>query len=156
MVKKILDHFEEFIGSIILLVMAAITFANVITRYFIYRAISFTEEITINFFVWIVLLGISIAYRQGANLSMTFFYDLMSLRWKNSLFICQQRSRLCFFGLLAYLGYIEVMDELALDVTTESLGISVVWYTLALPVFSVLIIIRILQGAAATLRKNEF
>lgn len=156
MVKKILDHFEECIGSIILLVMATITFANVITRYFVYRAISFTEEITINFFVWIVLLGISIAYRQGSNLSMTFFYDLMPLRWKKFSFYLSTILSSVFFALLAYLGYIEVMDELALDVTTESLGISVVWYTIALPVFSVLIIIRILQGAAATLRKNEF
>lgn len=156
MLKKILDHLEEFVGSIILMVMAAITFANVITRYFIFHALSFTEEITINFFVWIVMLGISIAYRQGGNLSMTFFYDMMPLRWKKFSFYFSTVLSVVFFVLLAFLGYMEVQDEIALNVTTESLGIPVVCYTIALPVFSILIIVRILQGAAATLRKNEF
>lgn len=154
--KKVFDHFEEIIGAIMLLVMAIITFANVVTRYVFHHAIAFTEEITINFFVWIVLLGISMAYRHGANLSMTFVYDMMSPKWRKFSFYFSTALSVLFFALLAYLGYIEVRDELALGVTTESLGISVVWYTIALPVLSILIIVRILQSAAMTLGNNEF
>jgi TRAP-type C4-dicarboxylate transport system permease small subunit len=41
-------------------------------------------------------------------------------------------------------------------VTTESLAIPVYFYTVATPLVSALIVIRILEAAAATLRKNEY
>ena len=156
MAKKIFDNFEEILGSLILMVMAVITFANVITRYFIMRALAFTEEITINFFVWLVMLGTAIAFKKGSNLSMTLLYDLLPKRGRKLCFILGTALSLVFFGLLAWLGYIEVMDEIDLNVTTESLDIPVYYYTIALPVFSVLIFVRIAQAALATIRRNEY
>ncbi len=156
MTKKILDHFEEILGSIILLVMAVITFANVITRYFIFHALSFTEEVTINMFVWLVMLGTAIAFKQNSHLSMTFIYDRFPPKWRKGFFFFSTGLSLLFFGLLAYLGYLEVRDEIDLGVTTESLAIPVYYYTIALPVFSVLICFRIAQSALETIRAGKF
>lgn len=156
MAKKFFNHFEEILGSVILMVMAVITFANVITRYFIFRALAFTEEVTINLFVWLVMLGTAIAFKKGTNLSMTLLYEALPKGGKKACFYFATALSLFFFGLLAYLGYIEVMDEIDLGVITESLAIPVYVYTIALPVFSVLIVIRILQAAAETVRRNEY
>jgi TRAP-type C4-dicarboxylate transport system permease small subunit len=136
--------------------MAVITFANVVTRYFIFYALAFTEEVTINLFVWLVMLGTAIAFKKGANLSMTFLYDKLPLKGKKFCFYASAGMSLVFFALLAYLGSIQVMDEIDLSVTSSSLAIPVYYYTIALPVFSALIFIRILQASLATIRKNEF
>ncbi|MBO4312747.1 MAG: TRAP transporter small permease subunit, partial [Desulfovibrio sp.] len=61
-------HFEELLGSIMLAVMALIAFANVIVRYCTTFSLAWTEEITINFFVWVVLLGTACAFRDNTNL----------------------------------------------------------------------------------------
>ena len=156
MMKKILDHFEEILGSIILMVMAVITFANVITRYFIFHALSFTEEVTINMFVWLVMLGTAIAFKKNAHLSMTFIYDRFPPKWRKSFFFFSTFLSFGFFALLAYLGYIEVCDEIDLGVTTESLAIPVCYYTIAVPVFSILICIRIAQSALKTIRAGKY
>ena len=156
MVKKLFDNFEELLGSLILIVMAVVTFANVSTRYFIFYALSFTEEITIYLFVWLVMLGTAIAFKKGANLSMTFLYDKLPRKGKKFCFYVSAGMSLVFFGLLAYLGYVQVMDEIDLAVTSPSLAIPIYYYTIALPVFSALIFIRVLQATMETLRKNEF
>lgn len=156
MIKKVFDNFEELLGSVILAVMAVITFANVITRYFIYYALAFTEEVTINLFVWLVMLGTAIAFKKGANLSMTFVYDKLPIRCRRCCFYTTTAMSLAFFALLCYLGYVQVSDEIALSVTSSSLAIPVWWYTISLPVFSALIIVRILQAAVETVRRDDF
>lgn len=52
---------------------------------------------------------------------------------------------IAFFAALVYLGSIEVWDEFSLNVSSESLDIPVWLYTLATPLFSLLIIVRIIQ-----------
>ncbi len=59
-----------------------------------------------------------------------------------------------FFGALAYAGALEVLDEISLDVTSESLGIPVWWYTIATPLFSLLVIFRMLQRSLGDLRAD--
>ena len=50
-----------------------------------------------------------------------------------------------FFAALCWQGCIEVKDEIELEVISESLAIPVWLYTMATPLFSALIIVRILQ-----------
>ena len=68
-------RFEDILGSIMLAVMVTITFLNVIVRYCTNFSFAWTEEVTINFFVWVVLLGTARAFREGSNLCMNLLYD---------------------------------------------------------------------------------
>lgn len=154
--KQIWDHLEEVLGSIILAGMALLTFANVITRYVITYPLAFTEEITISMFVWIVLLGTSIAFRKNAHLAMSFFYDLMPLPVKKLFFVLSTLMSLCFFSLLTWLGMTQVMDEWALGVTSPALAIPNCVYTVGVPALSILIIVRILQAARTTMRDKAY
>ncbi|WP_026368323.1 MULTISPECIES: TRAP transporter small permease [Aminiphilus] len=155
MIRTLWTHFEEIAGSIILAVMTTVAFLNVVTRYFIKYSFSFTEEIEVNLFVWLVLLGTSLAFRKGAHLSMNFFYDRFPPAVRKIFFLATTGICVAFFAVLAHLGRLEVLDELALSVTTESLGIPVVVYTAAVPVLSLLVIVRILQQSAAALRAGD-
>lgn len=51
---------------------------------------------------------------------------------------------------------IEVIDEIELNVSSESLDIPVWLYTIATPLFSALIIVRILQRTVEDIQKQNF
>ena len=154
--KKIFDHFEEALGAAVMLVMVTMTFINVVTRYLIVYPLAFTEEITISMFVWVTLLGVSIAFRQNAHLAVTFFYDLGSPSLRKIFYFISTGMSIIFFMLLTWLGSIQVFDEMELGVTTDSLAIPAWIYSAGIPVFSVLVIIRIIQAASATIREDKY
>ena len=66
---------EEAIGAVGLAIMTTISFINVITRYVLKYSMAFTEELTLYIFVWITLIGTAIAFREGANMAVTVFYN---------------------------------------------------------------------------------
>lgn len=156
MLAKFIDHFEEILGSFLVAVMVTISFVNVITRYFIKMSLSWSEEITVNLFVWVVLLGTSIAFKKGAHLGMEFLYERFPARWKKLLFILSCAMSVAFFVMLGWLGALEVKDEVDLCVITETLAIPVWYYTAAVPVFSGLIVARIIQNMRQVLRDRSF
>jgi len=49
---------DHLVVAILLFAMAAIAFANVISRYVFNFSFSATEEITINLFVWLTVVGV--------------------------------------------------------------------------------------------------
>jgi len=155
-IAKFFDHFEEILGSILVAVMVTISFVNVITRYFIRMSLSWSEEITVNLFVWVVMLGTAIAFKKGSHLGMEFIYERFPDRIKKVLFLLSAILSIAFFVVLGWLGAIEVKDEIDLCVITESLAIPVWYYTIAIPVFSVLVIFRILQNVVTSLRDHSY
>ena len=56
---KLIDYLEEGLIVAGLLFMTVMNFANVISRYFLHKSISYTEEVVVIVFVWVTMLGIS-------------------------------------------------------------------------------------------------
>jgi len=156
MLRKIADNFEEVLGAVILAIMAVIMALNVITRYAVTYPLAFTEEITVSLFVWVVLLGTSMAFKKSSNLAMTFLYNLMPLRARKLCFYLGTLLSIVFFALLIWLGSRQVLEEIALDVTTDSLAIPAASYSIGVPLFSLLIIVRIIQSARKMAAENSF
>ena len=147
---------EEWLGAFLLAVMACVAFATVLVRYCTNLSFAASEEITVNFFVWIVLLGTSRAFREGTNFSMNLLYDALPCWIRKPLYVFSVVCCLIFFVALAYEGYIEVVDEIDLSVVSESLAIPVWLYTICTPSISVLIIVRILQKTWEDFRTRNF
>ena len=61
-----------------------------------------------------------------------------------------------FFGLLIWLGTVQVLDEIELDSVTESLAIPSAIYSSAIPIFSIIILIRFAQAARELIAKGKF
>ena len=150
MLRFLDTRFEELLGSLLLAVMVSIAFINVIVRYCTSFSFAWTEELTVNFFVWVVLLGTARSFREGSHLGMNLLYDALP---RNARRICYC---IAFFGALCWTGTLEVLDEYDLESISESLGIPVWWYTIATPLFSLLIIFRMLQRSCADLRSGNY
>lgn len=59
---------EKLVLSVTLLVVTLLTFGNVLSRYVLPTSWSFTEELTINVFVLLSLLGAAVCARQEGGL----------------------------------------------------------------------------------------
>jgi len=153
---KVFNHLEEVLGAFIIFGMALLTFINVITRYVITYPLAFTEELTINMFVWITLLGVSMAFRKNAHLAVTVLYDKVPLGCKKLFFIISHALCIIFFLLLIRLGTGQFMDEWELHAISESLAIPTCIYSAGVPVFSVLVIVRILQSVRQTMHNQSY
>jgi TRAP-type C4-dicarboxylate transport system permease small subunit len=153
MLKKISEQGEEAAGVFLLLLMCLLAFVNVLTRYFIRYSFAFTEEIEVAGLVWLTMLGASAGFRTGIHLG----FNLLSLRFPvlgkrvlAPLATCLTFTTIC---LLIWFGASQVRDEISLNVRTEALNIPQWWYTLAIPVGGLLILIRLLEAAWKERRK---
>lgn len=135
-----------------LAVMASIAFINVVVRYCTNLSFSSSEELTVNLFVWIVLLGISRAFREGSHFSMSLLYIACSSKIRLIMDFVSLISCEIFFAALCFYGCIEVLDEVDLSVVSESLAIPVWLYTASVPLVSAIIMIRIIQRFIEKLR----
>lgn len=147
-------RFEEICGAIILAIMTSIAFVNVIVRYCSSFSFAWSEEITTNLFVWIVLLGTSCAFRNQSNLCVGLIYNKLPRIPRYISYILGILLSTTFFSLLCYTGILEVIDEIDLERVSDSLELPYYIYSGAVPILSLLIIFRILQRAKHDFQNN--
>ena len=143
---------DYWIAAILLMSMALIAFVNVLSRYFIHFSIGATEEITINLFVWMTVVGTGIAFERGAQLGMVTFFNLFPLKMRKGLVVFSALLGAGLFILVC--GYMvqAIYDELTLfHATSAALGIPVWIYYAGVPLFSVFVFRGIYRGTLARL-----
>jgi TRAP-type C4-dicarboxylate transport system permease small subunit len=143
---------ELLLSSIILLVMVTLAFINVVTRYVVNYSFAFTEELTVYLFVWMTLLGTSIAFRDNSHMRVTLFFDKLPPALKRLVYYAIHFSCIWFFGMLTYYGSVQVLDEIAIGIGTESMHVPMAFFTSAVPLGSFLIILRIIGRMIADKR----
>ncbi len=149
--KFLVNRIEEVIGTVSLSIMTTIAFINVLTRYFFRYSMAFTEELTLYLFVWAVMMGTSIAFREGSNMAVTFLYDKFNLKSRRILDLLAGVLGLFFFAVLMYFSVLEVMDEIEMNAMTEAIELPMWWFTGAMPIASAFILCRIASRIRKTL-----
>ena len=144
---RALERVEEGACVLLLAVMTAVAFANVVTRYVVRYSLAFTEEVVVNLFVWLTLFGTAIAFREGMHLG----FDYLVARapgpvQRAAIWLGAALSFALFAALIRY-GVGQIATERALGATTEALAIPQWWYTAGVPVVSLLVLVRVVQGA---------
>jgi len=145
--KHAIDRLEEGACVLLLAVMTVVAFVNVITRYLIRFSLAFTEELVVSLFVWLTLLGTAIAFRQGSHLGFGFIVDRCPPAIQRFSIWLGAILGMLLFGLLVYFGIGQIRVERMLGTTSEALAIPQWWYTAGIPVFGVLVVVRIIQAA---------
>ncbi|MFA9424363.1 MAG: TRAP transporter small permease, partial [Sedimentibacter sp.] len=132
--KKFFDNLENYIMGFGLTVMTFITVLNVISRKFLGLSMSFLEEITTSLFILITLLGAAAAAKKGGHLGLTILTDLLPKKYQKyaALFTWAVATFFSFF-LIKY-GYLMVMSEKKMGITTASLGWPEWWIGTFIPV----------------------
>ena len=147
---------DHWIAAILLMAMALIAFVNILSRYFVNFSIGFTEEITINLFVWMTVVGTGIAFERGAQLGMVTFFNMFPLKMKKSLVVFSALLGAGLFVLVCWYMIQAIYDEITLfHATSASLGIPVWIYYAGVPLLSVFVFRGIYRGARMRLAEID-
>jgi TRAP-type C4-dicarboxylate transport system permease small subunit len=154
--KFLAAHFEEACGAIFLGVMVTVAFVNVITRYVLKYSMAFSEELTLYLFVWITLLGVSIAFKEGSNMAVSLLYDRFGRPARRILYIGAALCSVAFFAIFTYFGTLEVIDEINMRVMTEAMELPVWLFTISMPIAGALTIFRVILRTRDALRAGDY
>lgn len=99
-----LARIEDIVCLAALVVMTALTFANVVARYVFSASFSFSEEITTYLFVLLSLVGSAVAARRKAHLGFTALLDMASPALRRKLSLVSFSLALVFSASLFYYG----------------------------------------------------
>ena len=148
-----LDH---WLVAILLAVMALVAFINILSRYIFHFSLAATEEITINLFVWMTIIGMGIAFERGGQLGMVTFYNMFPPRIQRACVVLYSLLAALLFVILNYFMLQAIYDEITLfQARSASLDIPVWIYYAGLPLFSVSIFNGIWQDAKSKLFDGE-
>lgn len=145
---------DHLIAAILLFTMASIAFINVLSRYLFHFSFAATEEITINLFVWLTVIGSGIAFERGGQLGMVTLYNILPKKFKKLVIIFSAGlSALLFLFVDIYIIQ-AIYDELTLfNATSAALEIPVWIYYIGVPIFSVSVFTGIYRDASSKLGK---
>ncbi|MBI4572222.1 MAG: TRAP transporter small permease [candidate division NC10 bacterium] len=147
------DNFEEAVCAGLLLFMATLAFVNILARYFTNFSLAFSEEIEVSLLVYLTMLGTAAGFKRGIHLGLIFLVNRLPrpvqrwLRAGSAVLACGLFLALLWFSVR------QIQDEVAVATTSEALAIPQWWYTLGLPLGSILIVARIVQATRRALRR---
>ncbi|MCZ2413431.1 MAG: TRAP transporter small permease [Burkholderiales bacterium] len=125
--------------------LAAITLANVIARYFTDESFAWTEEISIALMVIVTMVAASAAVRRDRHIRIEVLFDSGSPRRRRRLAIASALATTVAFLLVFGLGLRLLQDDYVYEVTSPGIGVPQWWYTLWLPLLALLIAARGVQ-----------
>ncbi|MFW6242243.1 MAG: TRAP transporter small permease [Thermodesulfobacteriota bacterium] len=138
---------DYWIAAILLFVMASVAFVNILSRHLFHFSFAATEEITINLFVWMTVVGSGIAFERGAQLGMVTFFGKFPRAMKIGVVYLGSGLGALLFILVDWYLIRAIYDEVTLfQAMSGSLGIPVWIYYAGVPVLSIFVFRGILRN----------
>lgn len=146
--KKIMSgvaELEKIVLSVILVFVTLITFANVVVRKLSNSQFAWTEELVINLFVLLIMLGCALCAREGSLISLSLIFDRLKVGGKKIFVAIITIANTVFWIILLYTGYEKVLSQIASGKLTSSLGWPEWMFTIFLPIGSVFLILHTIE-----------
>ena len=141
----------SIVTQLLLLSAVAAGFFQVIARFVLQSPADWSEAWTRASLIWTVMLGIALAFRHGAMLSVEMLHSFLRVRNKRLLEHLVLIITLGFLGFLAWVG--GQMTWRVRFQTMPSLEVSISWVYLSIPIGATLAIIAVVAYWAQGPRK---
>lgn len=155
---RILNKLEEYIGVGIFLIIFAILVLQIIARQILNTPLIWSEELARLLFVYVALLGVSIAVRTQQHVYIDFITNLMPAKVKRISNSFIQFLIFISLILLIYLGY-GVWDDAFFPMealkATFNADITQKWLYAGLPLIAVLMLIRFFQAQNENFKQKK-
>ena len=135
---------EDWLTVIVMALLALITFANVLVRYFTSSSFAWTEEISVFLMIVLALVAGSAAVARDMHIRIEWFAERGSFARRRALARFGALMVALLFGAIAVLSVRVVWDDYRFEETSPGIGVPQWWYSAWLPVFSALITWRAL------------
>ncbi len=141
-VDRAVEATALYVACALLAVIACLGMWQVVSRFVLSQPSTFTEEAMRRLLIWMVMLGIVAAFRQGALVSVDLMLRLSTGAWRRVVRGLITASSLAFLSVLVWYGF-----DLSWRVrfqTFASMDISMGWAYAALPVGALLGIVAVI------------
>lgn len=139
-----MDHFESYLCQFLLVFFVCVVFLQIILR-FLDASLPWTEEIARFAFLWFILFGACYATRLCALNRVTLQFAKAPKWLSNLLLFISDMVWLAFSLIMAWQGYLAVMDLREFPYATPALDWDMGLVYLVFPCSFLLMAIRILQ-----------
>ena len=146
--KQIMDFIagvEKIVMSVLLVFVTVITFANVVVRKLSDSQFAWTEELVINLFVLLIMLGCGLCAREGSLISLSLVFDRLKVGGKKVFVTIITVVNTAFWILLLKTGMEKVITQMANGKHTFSLGWPEWVFSVFLPIGCVLLILHTIE-----------
>ncbi len=133
---------EDWLTVLIMALLALITFANVLVRYFSNVSFAWTEEVSVFLMIVLAMVAGSAAVARNRHIRIDYFADAGPAARQRALARFGAAMVALLFGLLAVLSARVVWDDVQYGETSPGIGVPQWWYTMWLPILSAAITLR--------------
>ena len=155
--KKIMGgiaEFEKIVLSVILVFVTVITFANVVVRKLSDSQFAWTEELVINLFVLMIMMGCALCAREGSLISLSLVFDRLKVRGKKVFVAIITVANTVLWVLLLKTGIDKVLSQMHSGKLTSSLGWPEWMFTIFLPIGAVFLILHTIEFLIDVMTNN--
>ena len=139
--KYIADNFEENLIAFFIGLMIVMVFLQVGSRYILTQPLIFTEEASINCFIWGASLGLALATKNKSHLAIRFF--VQKLLSQKAQVLLEILISLIAIGIFAFfIPYSIKYCIFVKPLISPAIGLSKIVIAISLPIAYVLTIIR--------------
>ncbi|HEX5513841.1 MAG TPA: TRAP transporter small permease [Gammaproteobacteria bacterium] len=136
---------ERALATLALLIIAAISLANVIVRYATNVSFAFTEEISVFLLVVLTFAGASVALRRNGHIRIGLLERALPPGARQVLIVLQGLGTAIVLCLIAWYGGRMAVEEFQWESLSPGLGLPQWWYVVWLPLLAVLMLVRVVQ-----------
>lgn len=138
-ITNVLVGFAKWSAITAAVIMTIMVFLQVIFRYVIGEALSFSEELARYMFVWSVAMGTALALRSHSHIGVEVFVERLPVRFHDPAKIVGSLLNLTFFGLLIWYGF--VMVGMTMDQESAALLLPMGYVYLAIPISGIILFV---------------
>lgn len=149
------DLVEEALAGIFFVIGCVLVVYGVIVRYVFNQPIFWVDEISTYFLVWGILLGWSIAEKDGHHISVGILYDFISRKWQYRISIFEKISNILFSLFLSAASIVLWLHYLKNSQVSLNAQISLWIVYLIMPIATILLFLRFLEELVGLFRKNS-
>ena len=131
-----------YLACVLLAVIACLGLWQVTSRFVLSQPSTWTEESMRRLLIWMVLLGVVAAFRQGALVSVDLMLRVSRGAWRNTVRTIITTVNLAFLSVVLYFG-IDLVWRVRFQ-TFASMDISMGWAYAALPVGALLGLVAVI------------
>lgn len=139
------------VGGLILAVMTAAVFIQVVMRFLGWAGIDGIDEVPRFLFIWLVMIGAAAAMQRGEHTVLDYFINLLAPRVRAAVIALTTTAGIGLFLYLIKLSFVLVPN--AQLQTSAGLGLPLGYVFIAVPIGSALIVLPMLRRLGQALRE---
>lgn len=133
---------EDWLTVIIMALLALITFANVLVRYFTDASFAWTEEVSVFLMIVLAMVAGSAAVARNRHIRIEYFADSGPQSRQRALAKFGAAMVALLFALMTVLSARVLWDDVRFGETSPGIGVPQWWYSMWLPIISAAITLR--------------